>query len=374
MALITSYGMAWSKTGLGGYSTNLTPQGYQSSSRSSTTARKRPKILDIRSATPLTRERIMSSSLRGQGYFVRNVPAGSWTEMFGYEPLGVDDIKSTYYNMWHYPTQSMLNALRTELLLKIKGQNVNLALNCAELRKASDTVADVGKDLYDFCRKLRSGRTWRDFRRALNGQLKSDPTKGLARQWLRYAYGISPTLSDISNACDMLASKINQGMSVRVTASRTYHETVNSIRGVGGKEIMALKAYALYTVDNAGGKIASSVGATNPAALGWELIPYSFVVDWFVNVGDYLSSLDALTGVSNLSYITVTRFRRKLLGQGWSASNLATIPYGIYKGEFEFYDRSGIYTDLSVRGPSYNPHFSVRRALSSISLLRGTLK
>jgi hypothetical protein len=30
----------------------------------------------------------------------------------------------------------------------------------------------------------------------------------------------------------------------------------------------------------------------NPASIAYELIPYSFVVDWFVNIGGYLRSLE----------------------------------------------------------------------------------
>lgn len=34
-----------------------------------------------------------------------------------------------------------------------------------------------------------------------------------------------------------------------------------------------------------------SLGLTNPAAVAWEVIPYSFVIDWFIPVGSYLSAL-----------------------------------------------------------------------------------
>lgn len=40
----------------------------------------------------------------------------------------------------------------------------------------------------------------------------------------------------------------------------------------------------------------SRLGITNPALIAWELLPWSFVADWFVPVGDYLSLLDATLG------------------------------------------------------------------------------
>jgi hypothetical protein len=39
------------------------------------------------------------------------------------------------------------------------------------------------------------------------------------------------------------------------------------------------------------------LGLTNPLAIAWELVPFSFVLDWLVPVGTWLQSLDATLGV-----------------------------------------------------------------------------
>lgn len=44
-----------------------------------------------------------------------------------------------------------------------------------------------------------------------------------------------------------------------------------------------------------------SFGLINPAVLAWELIPFSFVVDWFAPIGNTLDALDAGVGVQFLS-------------------------------------------------------------------------
>jgi hypothetical protein len=38
----------------------------------------------------------------------------------------------------------------------------------------------------------------------------------------------------------------------------------------------------------------------NPLSIGWEVIPYSFVVDWFAPIGNTLSSLTATAGLDFL--------------------------------------------------------------------------
>jgi hypothetical protein len=45
----------------------------------------------------------------------------------------------------------------------------------------------------------------------------------------------------------------------------------------------------------------------NPAYLAWELIPYSFVVDWAIPIGDWLMSLDALFGVKKIEGVVTTK-------------------------------------------------------------------
>jgi hypothetical protein len=41
---------------------------------------------------------------------------------------------------------------------------------------------------------------------------------------------------------------------------------------------------------------ASEIGLTNPAEVAWELVPFSFVVDWAIPIGTFLGQLDASVG------------------------------------------------------------------------------
>lgn len=56
--------------------------------------------------------------------------------------------------------------------------------------------------------------------------------------------------------------------------------------------------------------IPAALGLTNPASVAWELVPFSFVVDWFAPVGDWLNALDATLGYSFLSGTRSTIRRR----------------------------------------------------------------
>jgi hypothetical protein len=49
----------------------------------------------------------------------------------------------------------------------------------------------------------------------------------------------------------------------------------------------------------------SQYGLTNPLAVAWELVPLSFVVDWFVSVGSFIRSIQRPMGLNfDWGYIT----------------------------------------------------------------------
>jgi len=71
--------------------------------------------------------------------------------------------------------------------------------------------------------------------------------------------------------------------------------------------------------------IGSASGISNPLLLAWELIPYSFVFDWLLPVGNYLEGLTAYDG-----------FR---LSNGWMTQKTSST----YVADYSFYDTIGLY-------------------------------
>jgi len=53
---------------------------------------------------------------------------------------------------------------------------------------------------------------------------------------------------------------------------------------------------------------ASQLGFVNPVSVAWQLVPFSFVVDWFVNVGQFIGSYTDFVGVEQ-SNPCVTRYQ-----------------------------------------------------------------
>jgi len=85
-------------------------------------------------------------------------------------------------------------------------------------------------------------------------------------------------------------------------------------------------------------------GITNPALLAWELVPYSFVVDWFYPVGDWLSQVGYSLGLyfvrgmrSSVAEATTVRRYKKAVADAypyyWKVRGTDTIQSAVFHRE-----------------------------------------
>jgi len=134
--------------------------------------------------------------------------------------------------------------------------------------------------------------------------------KNLASLWLEFQYGWRPLVSSAQGTIGTFQSQLEKGEIVKVQSyyRETFERVVNSTTQPSswqyqdsenvtkGSHKVAFTIY--YKLINTDAHNMAATGFSNPLNLGWELIPFSFVVDWFVNIGNYLSSLDATLGLA----------------------------------------------------------------------------
>jgi len=200
-----------------------------------------------------------------------------------------------------------IETLDGRLRHKIKSQNVNLAQSLAEYRQTSKMFSNLAIDVTTTFRSLRSGRALQEFVKILRDP-KTRPDKRIANRWLEYQYGVRPLMQDVYGSAEALATKIRTGMYLHAnTRVEESFESASQLAGGFNQKVFLRRKYtwvgiarARYRISDPTIKQLAQLGISNPLLLAWELIPYSFVIDWLFPVGKWLESLDALNGTSDL--------------------------------------------------------------------------
>lgn len=173
-------------------------------------------------------------------------------------------------------------------------------------------------------------------KRALKNLLssrKSSPikaAKATADTWLQFRYAVMPLVLDVQNAIkasnsSWVLAKIIRGFakaesesSTAVTAARTYYGR-SCVLSLSGPVTIVEKAVAygkLRAMDNhASTRFNRIFGGTQLFSTAWELVPWSFVIDWFMDVGTYLKNLTPLTGYTFAGYSKTLINHKSLQGQ-----------------------------------------------------------
>lgn len=133
----------------------------------------------------------------------------------------------------------------------------------------------------------------------------------VGRAWMAARYGWVPLLSDIY-ALEQFKYEYYVKKSI-VAKSKTFgswtkkYATKNDLYDTRCVNYYRWEAF-LRTEDMLP-SWGTRLGLTNPALIAWELVPFSFVVDWFIPVSNYLSGLEA---IKLLPYTTITKTTTKV--------------------------------------------------------------
>jgi hypothetical protein len=135
---------------------------------------------------------------------------------------------------------------------------------------------------------------------------RKNPKQAIAQGWLELQYGWRPLLQDIYGSLELVQQKQARNIPSRVQKSASEEDAParsdisnGLITYITSQKRRTVVKYVLYySTPREILHTLSEVGITNPALVAWELLPWSFVVDWFLPVGNYISSWDAVVGLT----------------------------------------------------------------------------
>lgn len=217
--------------------------------------------------------------------------------------------------------------LRDDLRFSTEVEDIKSTVSTA-LHKRWDAMTDIleGRATLTMMRSLLgSARKPLSTFKSLRDRLRKNPFKGsdreLREKWLEFRYGIMPLMYSIQDATKLLEESVNEYLTER---SRTSIQL--SSKEVPNRECVYIRHSGTVHINGtAKGRFKTSSSrlysgvSLNVINSLWEVIPYSLVVDWFANVGDYLynrtSALTPSTFDSQMCYsvkkvITTQTFAR----------------------------------------------------------------
>lgn len=207
---------------------------------------------------------------------------------------------------WNGPWVAWDNGLESEAIAKaisrMKGQEAAIGEAIATSVQTYNMIAETGKTLLEACLALKKGNLPAVWRIMKDG--RSAVRRG-SDLFLQYKYGWQPMMSDIAGLWKLFNEQRSQAFIIS-SKGKSIAQTISPINGdpslstVSGSGTRSARTKLYGIVDPNFVRYNDRMGLSNPLSLGWELVPFSFVVDWFVPVG---KTLDALRGPARVDFL-----------------------------------------------------------------------
>lgn len=280
-----------------------------------------------------------------------------------------------------------------KLISRTKNQKINIGQFIAERQQTVNLVVSTAKRLAESIQALKRGNVKHAiFSLTGNNYATSRASEisrmggGIPQQWLALQYGWLPLLSDVDGSCQELAKLVTGEPSVtsvrgssRANADRAF--TFHGGDGQPGFEMTLTKGlargngYIEWLLSSDFGQSLSRNGIVNPYSLAWEVIPYSFVVDWFIPIGNFLSNLDYETGLVfkrgwlsmkielewTVSLIETSQWPPGFNSGSWSGEG--------FKGRVDYFQREALSAAPMPPPPDFKNPLSLTHVANALSLL-----
>lgn len=225
----------------------------------------------------------------------------------------------------------------TNVRLKLRqSESVSLGVALAEAKKTAIMLADAGGDmakkLINFRNYVRSLKRGRDYVNATAGA------------YLQGRYGWGSLARDIFDIDQRLRSQMNEPLRISASSSgQTSREYFEGGQWDGhsiwkGRVRMGVTALIADEFKRS----LDGWGLLNPFEIAWEVVPYSFCVDWIIPVGNTLSSITATAGLEFESgYSSTTHsfeYKRRYVPNPWET----LIDEGTLETRMKRFDRKAL--------------------------------
>lgn len=257
----------------------------------------------------------------GGWFYPNNITSPNWA--YAFSDLGIGSINHPP----DFETQERNEAV-TKSLNMLADQKANIGENLATLGQTVRMFANPAKYLISGLKRIHNDKSLRPFlRNSYRDLVRGGIDRKIAGKYLEYVYGLAPLMQDIYSVATLAKEQANAPLMLSarksarrdLVASEKMYDNFSSwmleyFEQMNGKSRTSCSLYAKLSENYSGTRTLNQLGLTNPASLIWELVPYSFCVDWFLPVGPVLQ---ALTAPAGLDFVNGSVARR--VSMAWTA-------------------------------------------------------
>lgn len=300
---------------------------------------------------------------------------------------GAESFGGSYsFNHNSFPS-SLEDGAVNKALEKLKNGDFNIAQTFAERKRTARLIGDNARSIATVVEGTeeeleRMARPW-----LRKGAVPGKILRAMFSRKLEVAYGWSPLLRDVFNGVKLLheyESEQNRYRTKVTARAQENHFQKRVLTAQDGGINVQVDQYTRskhrvfvrldYRKINPVNATLGQLGIYNFPSLAYELLPFSFVADWFVPIGGYLSLLDADAGWSFLGG-TVTRTSEhrinptngRIHSMHGSAVKGSVTCSG--KGRIFSMNRKVLESSPMPRPPTFDDRGSTSHALNGIALL-----
>lgn len=292
-----------------------------------------------------------------------------------------------YWDTWgcgtlapHPPSVAfdVIQQVRSMVLAKARAREWDMGTFIGEGREAVGLI--VGKWLqgvrflaafYNLGKKIPKGLPTR------SGVRPKNWSKIAATNWLQYQYGIRPLMQDLWAMLKLLEEGLKDKPVGRIfvdlpDTSYTPPSVYGFLDGtIDGSFKRGFKSEITVRVDSPGLYQLDNYGITNPLLLAWELTTLSFVVDWFLHVGNFLDGLVPPIGLSFAGGYETSYLENRWHAE-WSPKGSRGVPKASLHVTTKSHVREPLYM-FSIPRPYLDLDLSTSEIVSGLSLLKTIL-
>lgn len=191
------------------------------------------------------------------------------------------------------------NALQSKLATAIKGHNFNASMAFAEPIKSAKTIGNSAQAISRMMRGLVTGNLQLALRSlgALPGQREVSRIGAMLKRGdtpaalLAMRYGWEPMIKDAFEAYNALvATQKARSLTFKVRKTVMFEKEDSSSPSIYSLPCKGFRSVTLNVRMSEQLGVIQEYNVLDPAGVIWENVPFSFVVDWFIPIGQFLEN------------------------------------------------------------------------------------